>query len=227
MRRAFKFLFGALVIVVVGAVAFVAWYLLANRAPAKPKLSSAAPTATGGPPTPNGHWRVAPSAQHYVGYRIKELFGDAVIKHEVVARTSAVTGRLTVAAYSVTTAVVNADVTKLASDREARDSYIHDHVLDSDKYPLARFTLTKPIALPAHVAKGQKFNTSASGTLLLHGVTRPVTVTIDARWDGPTIDAVGTAPITLADFGIDAPQTVIADVDAKGSFEFDLQFVPG
>ena len=81
---------------------------------------------------------------------------------------------------------------------------------------LARFTLTKPIALPAHVAKGQKFNTSASGTLLLHGVTRPVTVTLDARWNGPTIDAVGTAPITLADFGIDAPHTVIADVDDQG-----------
>jgi polyisoprenoid-binding protein YceI len=227
VRRAFKFLFGALVIVVVGAVAFVAWYIFANRAPAKPRLSVTPPTATGGPATPRGHWRVAPSGQHYVGYRIKELFGDAVLRHEVVGRTNAATGRLTIAGDSVTAAVVNADVTKLVSDREARDSYIHDHALDTDKFPLARFTLTKPIALPAHIAKGAKFHSRASGTLLLRGVTHPVTVTIDARWDGPTIDAVGTAPIVLADFGIEAPQTVIADVDSEGSFEFDLQFVPG
>ena len=227
MRRAFKFVFRALVILVVGAIAFVAWYVFANRAPAKPKLSVAPKTATGGPSTPDGLWRVAPSGQHYVGYRIKELFGDAVLKHEVVARTNAATGRLRIAGNKVTTAVVNADVTKLTSDREARDSYIRDNALESAKFPLARFTLTKPITLAAPVTKGAKFHTQASGTMLIHGVTHPITVTIDARWDGPTIDAVGTGPIVLADYGIEAPQTVIADVDTKGSFEFDLQFVPG
>ena len=70
-------------------------------------------------------------------------------------------------------------------------------------------------------------HTVATGTLLLHGVTRPVKVTLDARWNGPTIDAVGTAPIVLADFGIDAPDTPIAKVDDHGSLELDLQFAPG
>ena len=226
MRRALKLVIGAVVVVAVLAGAFVAWYVLGDRAPGKPKLSADAKAPAGGPATPDGTWHVKRGAQVYVGYRIKELFGDAVIKHDVVGRTPAVTGNLTIANGRVTTAVVSADVTQLTSDREARDSYIRDHGLDSDKFPTARFTLTAPIALPAKVAKDQEVDTDASGTLLLHGVTRPVTFNLQARWNGPTIDMVGTAPLRVHDYGITPPDTVIADVDAKGSMEIDLSFVP-
>ena len=58
-------------------------------------------------------------------------------------------------------------------------------------------------------------------------MTRPITVALDARWNGPTIDVVGTAPIVLRDYGIKPPHTVIADVDDHGSIEVDLEFVPG
>lgn len=227
MRRAFKLLFGALVLVVVVAAGLVAWYVFADRAPAKPTLSVNAPVSAAGPATPDGTWHVVQHATRYVGYRIKELFGDAVLKHDVVARTSAVTGTLSIANSRVVAVVVRADVSQLASDREARDSYIRDNGLQSDKFPTARFTLTAPIALPAPVAKGQTVHVLATGMLLLHGVTRPVTFTLDARWNGPTIDVVGTAPIVLRTFGIVAPDTVIAKVDSHGSMELDLSFAPG
>jgi polyisoprenoid-binding protein YceI len=227
VRRAFKLVFGALVIVVVAAAGFVAWYILADRAPAKPKLSAKAPVSSAGPATPDGTWHVESHAARYVGYRIKELFGDAVLKHVVVARTPAVTGTLTVANGRVDAAVVTADVSRLASDREARDSYIRDNGLQSNKFPTARFTLTAPIVLPAHLGRGQPVHVAATGTMLLHGVTRPVTFTLDARWNGPTIDVVGTAPISLATFGIVAPDNVIAKVDSHGSMELDLSFAPG
>ena len=70
-------------------------------------------------------------------------------------------------------------------------------------------------------------HTVATGTLLLHGVTHPINITLDARWNGPTIDAVGSGPIVLADYGIDAPDTPIAKVDDHGTLEFDLEFAPG
>jgi len=226
VRRAFTLVFGALVIVVVAAAAFVAWYIFADRAPAKPTLSVNAPVSSAGPATPDGTWYVDQHATRYVGYRIKELFGDSVLKHEVVARTPAVTGTLTIANGRVETAVVTADLTSLASDREARDSYIRDNGLQSNKFPTARFTLTVPIALPAHLSRGQRVHVAATGTMLLHGVTRPVTFTLDARWNGPTIDVVGTAPIVLDTFAIVAPDTVIAKVDSHGSMELDLSFAP-
>lgn len=227
MRRAFKFLFGALLIVVLGAVAFVAWYVFTDNAPAKPELGASRPTATGGPATPKGQWHVVAGPSVFVGYRIEELFGDAVLKRDAVGRTTAVNGKLTIANDRVTKAVVTADISKLDSGREARDSYTRDNAIESSKFPTARFTLSSPVTLPAHIAKGQRVHAVAAGTLLLHGVTRPVKVTLDARWNGPTIDAVGTAPIVLRDYGIDAPDTPIAKVDDHGSLEFDLKFAPG
>jgi polyisoprenoid-binding protein YceI len=226
VRRGLKLLFGALVVVVVVVGAFGAWYVFGDRAPGKPKLTACV-TSNAGPKTPDGAWHVVPSSKKYVGYRIMELFGHAVLKHEVVGRTDAVTGRMTIANGRVTTAVVSADLSQLASDRQARDAYIADNGLQSTKFPTARFTLTAPIAPPANVAKGQAVHAVASGTLLLHGVSRRITIALNSCWSGPTIDVVGTAPITLRDYGIQPPHTVIADVDAHGSMELDLEFATG
>ena len=226
MRRALKYGVIALIVVVLAIGGFVAWWVLTDRAPGKPELSATGATA-GGPATPNGTWHVVRKPGVFVGYRIKELFGDAVLKHEVVGRTPAVTGRLTIAGNRVTQAVVSGDLRQLASDREARDSYIHDHALETDKFPTGRFTLTAPITIPNNVGRGKAVHAEATGRLELHGVTRPVGIDLDARWNGPTIQVVGTAPITLADFHITAPNTVIADVDDHGSFEVDLLFAPG
>jgi polyisoprenoid-binding protein YceI len=227
VRRAIKLLVGAVVLVVLVAGGVLAWYLVSDRAPAKPTLSATGPSTAGGPGTPDGPWHVVRKPDAYVGYRIKELFGDTIIKHEVVGRTPTVTGRLTVADGRVTVVGVSADLRDLESDRAARDTYIHDNALESDKYPTGRFTLTAPIALPGRAERGKAVHTRATGRLLLHGVTRPVTFTLDARWNGPTIEVVGSAPIKLADYGIDPPDTVIAKVDDHGSIEVKLVFAPG
>ncbi len=227
MRRAFKFLVGALVLVVLVAGGLLAWYVFGNPAPAKPKLSVDSPVGTGGPATPNGTWHVVREPDAYVGYRIKELFGDAIVKRDAVGRTPTVSGRMTIVNGRVTTAVVSADLRDLESGRASRDTYIQDNALESNTYPTGRFTLTAPIALPVPAARGKAVHVHATGRLLLHGVSRPVSLELDARWNGPTIQVVGTAPITLADYKIDAPDTVIAKVDDHGSFEVDLVFAPG
>ena len=165
----------------------------------------------------------------YVGYRIKELFGDAVLKHDAVGRTpTRSTGGLTIAGNRVTNAVVTADLRDLESDRAARDTYIQDNALETNKFPTGRFTLTKPISLPAPRRAGQgSARARPTGRLLLHGVTRPVTVTLDApveraddRRRRHRADHARRLPASTR------PTRVIADVDDHGSFEFDLVFVP-
>jgi polyisoprenoid-binding protein YceI len=227
VRRLIKLVLGAVVVVVLVAGGLFAWYIISGDAPPKPELSATGPSSAAGPATPNGPWHVVRRDDAYVGYRIKELFGDTIIKHEVVGRSPSVSGNLTVANGRVTVATVRADLRDLESDRAARDTYIHDNALESEKYPNSRFTLTTPIALPGPAERGTAVDTRATGRLLLHGVTRPITFDLEARWNGPTIEVVGTAPIALADYDIDAPDTVIAKVDDHGSIEVKLVFVPG
>jgi polyisoprenoid-binding protein YceI len=44
---------------------------------------------------------------------------------------------------------------------------------------------------------------AAVGELTLHGVTKPVTLQLQARWTGDAITVAGNAPIVLSDFDMD------------------------
>jgi polyisoprenoid-binding protein YceI len=160
----------------------------------------------------------------YVGYRIQELFAGDTIHKEAVGRTPTVDGTMTITSGQVTSVVVNADLRNLTSDRAIRDDYIHTHAIESDRFPTARFELARPIAILTGARPGTTLHLRAAGRLALHGVTRDVTATLDARWNGSTIDVVGTAPIVLADYGIQAPNTSVTSVDDHGTFELQLRF---
>jgi polyisoprenoid-binding protein YceI len=225
VRRRLRWLVVAAIVVVLAAGGAVAWYVFGEDAPAKPELSdNTRDGAAGQPGDPNGTWDIAPGADVYVGYRIKELFGGATIKRDAVGRTPKTTGTMTIADGVVTAADVRADVTALDSKRAARDSYLRDNALETNEFPVATFALTEPVELPANVRTGDALDLEVAGDLTLHGQTKPVSLTVQARWDGGTIEVVGTAPVVLSEFGIDAPDTAVARVDDEGSLELRLVF---
>jgi polyisoprenoid-binding protein YceI len=225
MRHPFRWIFGLIAVVVLAAVGFGAWYVFGSSAPAKPKLSATATTVAGGPTTPTGSWKIALGDNVYLGYRIKELFADSVVKRDAVGRTPDMAGIMRISGPAVTAATVTAQMQHLKSDRGTRDNYIHTHAIESDKFPTAVFRLTAPIELPQPLVKGAKVSVDATGKLTLHGVTNTVTVPLEARWTGPTIEVVGTVPISLPDYRIDAPDTGVVSVDDKGSLELSLTFI--
>jgi polyisoprenoid-binding protein YceI len=217
-------LLAALLIVALG-VGGVIWYVFGSSAPGKPHLSATATTDVApGSATPDGSWTLIRAKDVYVGYRIEEQFAGDTIHKTAVGRTGSVDGTMTVAPGQVATVAVTADLRTLTSDRATRDNYIHTHAIESDTFPTGRFELASPIALPSGVRPGAKLHASGTGRLTLHGTTRTVAVALDARWNGSTIDVVGTAPIVLADFGIQPPHTTVTSVGDQGSFELQLRF---
>jgi polyisoprenoid-binding protein YceI len=222
LRHPLRWLFVAIIVVVLAIAGAVAWYVFGDSAPARPKLTERT-VAERASSNVDGQWQVAASKDVYVGYRIKELFGGARFKRDAVGRTSKVTGTMTIAGNEVRAVNVTATLTDLESDRAARDAYLHDHALETDRFATAKFVLTKPVTLTT-TKPGTKVREAAVGNLTLHGVTKPVTMTIDASWDGKTIEVAGTAPITLADFSIERPDTPVVAVDDHGSLEVHLLF---
>src|SRR5919108_432384 len=87
-------------------------------------------------------------------------------------------------AYALSAASITVDVNTLSSDRSMRDQRIHRMGLESDRYPTATFVLASPITLPADAGSGPGFRVSATGSLTIHGVSRSVTIPIDARLNG-------------------------------------------
>jgi polyisoprenoid-binding protein YceI len=212
----------------IGIVYFV---VFAGSSPQKLALSSPTPSTSGGTAAPSstlgpGTWSVSAGSQ--AGYRVREQLASLPAPSDAVGRTSAVTGTLTLAqtasGYSVTAASVTVDVSKLSSDKPMRDQRIHSQGLQSDRYPTATFQLATPIALPAEAASGQTIHVSAIGALTLHGVTKTVTIPIDARLTGSKIELVGSITFPFSQFGM-TPPSIGGFVTVQNNATMEFQVV--
>jgi len=183
-------------------------------------VTTAAPDTTpaAGGAGVDGTYKVASGSQ--AGYRVKEiLFGQ---RSEAVGRTSDVTGSLTIAGTKVTAASFTADMTTVASDEARRDNQFNGRIMNTSTYPTATFALTDPIALGTVPAEGVQITAKATGKLTLHGVTKAVTFTVQAKRTGSTIAVVGSIPVTFADYGISNPSGGPAQTEDHGQVEFLL-----
>ncbi len=241
-----RWLIGAAAVVVAGVVGgpFVYIHLIEGKAPAPLSLTSqttttvgagqAVPTTTGAASTGSGsvdsgsvdsavvdgNWNIATGS--VVGYRIKEtLFGQS---NTAVGRTSTVTGSIAIGGTQVTAGQFSVDMTTVASDQSRRDSQFQGRIMDTATYPTATFTLTQPIQLGVVPTAGTTVTETANGKLTLHGSTKTVSFSIQARRSGAAISVSGSIPIVFADYGIDNPSGGPATTASNGTLELLLNF---
>jgi polyisoprenoid-binding protein YceI len=168
----------------------------------------------------DGVWNV--SSGSTAGYRVQEtLFG---VSNTAIGRTSAVTGSITISGTTVSAGSFSVDLTKVSSDRSQRDSQFQGRIMDTSSFPTATFKLTQPINLTNLPANGVQVTATATGDLMLHGVTKSVTFPVTAQRNGSTIQVQGSVPITFADWSITNPSGGPATTGNSGSLEFLLDF---
>lgn len=92
--------------------------------------------------------------------------------------------------------------------------HFNENYVESSKYPKATFkgTLADPKAIDWK--KDGAYTTTATGTMNLHGVTKPLTAPVTITIKGGKITGSGNFPIVLADYNITIP-TVVAGKLAK------------
>lgn len=227
---------GALVLALLGAAGVYAYYFSGLRsAPAPLTLATATPTAPGvGAPSPAaaglaGDWKVGPGSE--AGFRVGEVFAGQAARHEAVVRTSTVTGTLHcvlgAAGYALTGISVSVATTDLRSQDTvagfnvaSRDRIIQGQLATS-QFPAATFTadaVTVPVAVDAGAVTVQ-----VPGKLTIHGVTRDVTVSIQAQRNGDLVEAAGSIPVAMADYRVSPPQLPITAVEDHLTVEFKLE----
>ncbi len=168
----------------------------------------------------DGSWTVTEGS--LAQYRAKEvLFGQDA---EATGSTEDVTGALTAAGTAISAAEVIVDMTTIESDQSLRDSQFHGRIMDTAAFPTASFELTEPIDLGSLPADGEQITTEATGELTLHGVTRTVTVTIEAALQGGLIVVHTTIPIDFDDYAIPDASGGPATVGREGEIELDAVF---
>jgi polyisoprenoid-binding protein YceI len=237
MSKRTKFIVSAVVAMVVilagGYMAFA--YLAGGSSPAPVSLSSGSgSSSTGGTSSGGGGvtsvadlpgtWQLSSNGS-FVGYRVREKLGILPAPSDAVGRTSAVQGSLVIEGTTVKVVDATADLTQLESDRSMRDERMRTIGLETDQFPTATFVLTTPISFASAPKAGTVVKTTATGKLTLHGVTRTVKVSIQAKWDSNGITVVGSLPIVMADYDITPPNVGgFVSVEDHGTMEFQLVF---
>jgi len=215
-----------------GAAAVGVAYLVvfAGSSPQKLVLSSPTPPTSASPAASAGAgagtWTVTSGSQ--AGYRVREQLASLPAPSDAVGRTSSITGSVTItrsgSSDTVAAASLTVNVNTLTSDRSMRDQRLHQMGLESDRYPTATFVLTTPIALPAGATSGQVINVSATGQLTIHGVTKTVTIPIQARLSGSQIELAGSITFPFSEFGMTPPSIGgFVSVQDNATMEFDLK----
>ncbi len=233
MKRIVLAVLGLLVVGVIG-LGLVYWLVLFEDSPKRPVVDcEAAGTAAG---TANGSlagvWKLKPAAASgqalladvapapWVGYRIDENL--QAVHQTAVGRTSKLTGQVVVESQAVKTATFVVDMTTVTSAKAQRDNRMRSSGLETDQFPTATFTLTQPVPVRER-AICQRVR--ASGTLTLHGQTRPVVVPLTVSESSGSFSVRGGLPITLSDYGISPPSIAgFVTVEDKGTLELDLLF---
>jgi len=212
----------AIVVLGVGGP-YVYIHFIEGPAPARFSLSpSTASSKSAASAVPiAGTWKISGGSR--AGYRIGEvLFGQT---NTAVGRTTAVSGQMSISASNtVDAASVTVDLTKVSSDQSERDSQFQGRIMNTSQFPTTTFTLTSPVVLGNLPAPGTTATAKGTGTLNLHGTTRPVQAALSARETGRTIQVSGSIPITFADWNISNPSGGPASTNDHGIIEFLLTF---
>jgi polyisoprenoid-binding protein YceI len=171
-----------------------------------------------------GHWTIAPGSE--VGYRVGEiLFGQ---HNTAVGRTKDVTGQLTVAGTTVTSASFTVDMATVKSDESQRDAQFQGRIMDTATYPTATFRLNKSIVFGS-LSLATVRDVTAVGQLTLRGKTEPVDILLQVERTGaPTVAVLGSVNIVFAKWSIPNPSFAgLVTTNDHGILEFLLSFEKG
>ena len=178
-----------------------------------------------------GTWTVAAGSE--AGYRVRERLANLDAESDAVGRTSDVTGTITVAetaeGVQLTAGEIAIDTTTIASDEGRRDNRLRTEGLQTDQFPTATFTLTRPVDVPAAALSGTATDVTLVGDLTLHGVTKSVEIPAQAQLTDGQIHVAGSLTFPLADFEITAPNVggFIISIADEGALEFLVVFAKG
>jgi polyisoprenoid-binding protein YceI len=228
----------AVVVLVAAGAGFAFWQAFGGDAPPpvalttpSPSLPSGSATGSGASAGLDGTWTIDPTSgsladgsSTYAGYRVQEQV-SGIGANTAVGRTQNVSGSMTIDGTSITALEVTVDMTTLVSDRPQRDDQLRARGLETDRFPTATFTLTQPIEVGSRPEDGETIELAAVGHLVLHGVTKQVSVPIRAEITGDRIQAIASFDVALADYDIEPPTgVVILSIADTGTIELHLLF---
>jgi polyisoprenoid-binding protein YceI len=207
-----------LVVLIVGGTTIYVHTITAPAMLTLPKVASSGPS---GQVTVDGVWKAG--AGSIAGWRVQQvLFGQ---ESPIVGRTDKVWGSITIANGAVTQGSFSVDMAAVTSSLSKTTQRT---VFDESAYPTATLALTSPITLGAIPANGVVERFAATGTLTLHGASRPVHFTASVEGASGSIYVLAGITFPYGDWKISAQGVpFLADLQSPATIEVLLHLTQG
>jgi polyisoprenoid-binding protein YceI len=124
------------------------------------------------------------------------------------ARTTALDGVLAAAADKPPAfdGSLRVDLRTLRTGIDLRDEHLREKYLEVGKGPAYEAAVLTDLRLGPGASDTADGRTTFTGTMALHGTTRPVAGQAEVRHDGANVHVTASFPLTLTDYGIAKPQ---------------------
>jgi len=115
------------------------------------------------------------------------------------------------------------NLVNLRTNQPHRDDMIRRFWLESNKYPVARFTLTDVSEIPADYLSGEPTEFTMMGELAVREVTIPVEFATTAVLEDGVLRGTAVANLRMTDFGFDPPNMAkVVVVEDLFKLEIDI-----
>lgn len=191
-------------------------------------LSMAATATLAGPLAAQTRLTLAPTGNE-ARYMIRELLAANTIENDVVGRTDAVSGAISLDAAGrvvPTESQITVNLTGLRTDRDRRDGYVQRNTLNTAEHPTATLRVTELRGAPSPLPTSGTFTFTVVGDLTIKGVTRPTTWNVTAVASRTGFTGTARTSFTFAEFELTRPRVpVVARVDDPIRLELQFNFV--
>ncbi|HEU0116170.1 MAG TPA: YceI family protein [Thermomicrobiales bacterium] len=182
------------------------------------------PGASAATPAPAAETFTVVGADSAARYRAQEeLAGRGA--NEAVGQTDAIIGAVLfdAAGKPMPCSRFAVDLRTLKSDEARRDNYLYKNTLETEKYPLAVFIVTRVEGLATPLPDGKPLAFKMIGNLTMHGQTKAVVWDATAMMKGDELTGSAHTTFTMDQFNIEPPTVgPVLSIDPTVQLEIDL-----
>jgi polyisoprenoid-binding protein YceI len=146
-------------------------------------------------------------------YVVREKLAQLPVSTDAVGSTTDITGDIYLSPNGLATGPTSSfkvDLRTLRTDEALRDRFVRDQTLETGRFPFAEFVITSITPFPTNYVDGTEATLNITGTMVIHGVTKPMTFTSKARRAGGSLTAIADVDFKMSDFNITPPDVRLA-----------------
>ena len=171
------------------------------------------------------HLTIDPSASHASYHAHEQLVGQS-LPNTPVGTTQDVQGTIVLGPNDQPVAdqsKIVVGLKTLKSDDNRRDNFIQRSTLQTNQFPSAEFVPRQVQGLSSPLPSSGQVTFQMLGDMTVHGVTKPVTWDVTARFENSKVTGTATTSLKISDFGMTPPKAGPV-LSIQDQLELELDF---